>query len=244
MDWTWFHRFASPPHIYRVAGTLTPWFAWPAGLLIVSALYAGLFLAPPDYQQGEGFRMIYVHAPSAWLSVMIYGVMATAAAVGLIWRMKVAHAAAASCAAIGASFTFVSLVTGMLWGKPMWGTYWVWDPRLTAQLVLLILYLGYMALRSGIDDLGRADRASAVLAIIGVVNLPIIRYSVEWWNSIHQAPSVMKMERPSMPFDMLAPLLMMLLGFTLLFAAVMLVRLRAEVLRRERGATWVKEVVS
>ena len=244
MDWTWFHRFASPPHIYRVAGTLTPWFAWPAGLLIVSALYAGLFLAPPDYQQGEGFRMIYVHAPSAWLSVMIYGVMATAAAVGLIWRMKVAHAAAASCAAIGASFTLVSLVTGMLWGKPMWGTYWVWDPRLTAQLVLLFLYLGYMALRSGIDDLGRADRASAVLAIIGVVNLPIIRYSVEWWNSIHQAPSVMKMERPSMPFDMLAPLLMMLLGFTLLFAAVMLVRLRAEVLRRERGASWVKEVVS
>jgi heme exporter protein C len=244
MDWTWFHRLASPPHIYRVAGTLTPWFAWPAGLLIVSALYAGLFLAPPDYQQGEGFRMIYVHAPSAWLSVMIYGVMATAAAVGLIWRMKVAHAAAASCAAIGASFTFVSLVTGMLWGKPMWGTYWVWDPRLTAQLVLLILYLGYMALRSGIDDLGRADRASAVLAIIGVVNLPIIRYSVEWWNSIHQAPSVMKMERPSMPFDMLAPLLMMLLGFTLLFAAVMLVRMRAEVLRRERGASWVKEVVS
>ena len=244
MDWTWFHRFASSPHIYRVAGTLTPWFAWPAGLLIVSALYAGLFLAPPDYQQGEGFRMIYVHAPSAWLSVMIYGVMATAAAVGLIWRMKVAHAAAASCAAIGASFTFVSLVTGMLWGKPMWGTYWVWDPRLTAQLVLLFLYLGYMALRSGIDDLGRADRASAVLAIIGVVNLPIIRYSVEWWNSIHQAPSVMKMERPSMPFDMLAPLLMMLLGFTLMFAAVMLVRVRAEVLRRERGASWVKEVVS
>ena len=244
MDWTWFHRFASPPHIYRVAGTLTPWVAWPAGLLIVSALYAGLFLAPPDYQQGEGFRMIYVHAPSAWLSVMIYGVMATAAAVGLIWRMKVAHAAAASCAAIGASFTFVSLGTGMLWGKPMWGTYWVWDPRLTAQLVLLFLYLGYMALRSGIDDLGRADRASAVLAIIGVVNLPIIRYSVEWWNSIHQAPSVMKMERPSMPFDMLAPLLMMLLGFTLLFAALLLVRMRAEVLRRERGASWVKEVVS
>ena len=244
MDWTWFHRFASPPHIYRVAGTLTPWFAWPAGLLIVSALYAGLFLAPPDYQQGEGFRMIYVHAPSAWLSVMIYGVMATAAAVGLIWRMKVAHAAAASCAAIGASFTLVSLVTGMLCGKPMWGTYWVWDPRLTAQLVLLFLYLGYMALRSGIDDLGRADRASAVLAIIGVVNLPIIRYSVEWWNSIHQAPSVMKMERPSMPFDMLAPLLMMLLGFTLLFAALLLVRMRAEVLRRERGASWVKGVVS
>lgn len=244
MDWTWFHRLASPPHIYRVAGRLTPWFAWPAAVLMLAALYGGLFLAPPDYQQGEGFRMIYVHAPSAWLSVMIYAVMATAAAGGLIWRMKVAHAVAAGCAAIGASFTVVSLVTGMLWGKPMWGTYWVWDPRLTAQLVLLFLYLGYMALRAGIDDLGRADRASAVLAIVGVVNLPIIRYSVEWWNSIHQTPSVMKMARPSMPADMLVPLLMMLAGFTLFFAAVLLVRLRAEVLRRERGASWVKEAVS
>jgi heme exporter protein C len=243
MDWTWFHKFGSPPHVYRIAGRLLPWFAWPAGVLIVAALYAGLVLAPPDYQQGDGFRIIYVHAPSAWLSVMIYGVMASAAAVGLIWRMKVAHAVAASCAGIGAWFTAVSLATGMLWGKPMWGTYWVWDPRLTAQLILLLLYLGYMGLRSGIDDLGRADRASAVLAIVGVINIPIIRYSVDWWNSIHQAPSVMKMERPSMPFDMLAPLLMMLLGFTLYFAAVMLVRLRAEILRRERTASWVREAL-
>ena len=243
MDWTWFHKFGSPPHVYRIAGRLTPWFAWPAGLLIIGALFGGLVLAPPDYQQGEGFRIIYVHAPSAWLSVMIYGVMATAAAVGLIWRMKVAHAVAASCAGIGAWFTAVSLATGMLWGKPMWGTYWVWDPRLTAQLILLLLYLGYMGLRSGIDDLGRADRASAVLAIVGVINIPIIRFSVEWWNSIHRAPSVMKMDRPSMPFDMLAPLLMMLLGFTLYFAAVMLVRLRAEILRRERTASWIREVL-
>lgn len=243
MNWTWFHKLGSPPHVYRIAGRLTPWFAWPAGLLILAALYGGLVLAPPDYQQGEGFRMIYVHAPSAWLSVMIYGVMASAAAVGLIWRMKVAHAVAASCAGIGAWFTAVSLATGMLWGKPMWGTYWVWDPRLTAQLILLFLFFGYMGLRAGIDDLGRADRASAVLAIIGVINIPIIRYSVDWWNSIHQAPSVMKMERPSMPFDMLAPLLMMLLGFTLYFAAVMLVRLRAEILRRERTASWVREAL-
>ncbi|MFZ9709351.1 MAG: heme ABC transporter permease [Steroidobacteraceae bacterium] len=243
MNWTWFHRFGSPPHVYRLAAQLTPWFAWPAAALIVVSGYAGLVLAPADYQQGEGFRMIYVHAPSAWLSVMIYGVMATAAAIGLIWRMKVAHAVAASCAGVGLWFTAVSLVTGMLWGKPMWGTYWVWDPRLTAQLVLLFLYFGYLALRSGIEDLGRADRASAVLALIGVVNLPIIRYSVEWWNSIHQAPSVMKMGRPSMPSDMLAPLLGMLLGFTLYFAAVLLVRLRAEILRRERTASWVREAL-
>jgi len=244
MDWTWFHRLASPPYIYRLAATLTPWFAWPAGLLIAAGLYGGLVLAPPDYQQGDGFRIIYVHAPSAWLSLMIYTAMATAAAVGLIWRMKVAHAAAASCAGIGAWFTVVSLVTGMLWGKPMWGTYWVWDPRLTAQLILLFLYLGYMGLRSGIEDTARADRASAVLAIVGVVNIPIIRFSVEWWNSIHQTPSVMKMDRPSMPAEMLIPLLTMLVGFTLFFAAIMLVRLRAEILRRERSASWAREVVA
>ena len=244
MGWAWFHRFGSPPHLYRLAGTLTPWFAWPAAMLIVAALYLGLFVAPPDYQQGDGFRIIYVHAPSAWLAVMIYAVMAIAAAVGLIWRMKVAHAVAASCAGIGAGFTAVSLVTGMLWGKPMWGTYWVWDPRLTAQLVLLFLFLGYMGLRSGIDDIGRADRASAVLAIVGVINLPIIRYSVEWWNSIHQAPSVMKMDQPSMPMEMLTPLLMMLVGFSLYFGAVLLVRVRAEILRRERSASWIREVLS
>jgi heme exporter protein C len=241
MDWTWFHKFGSPPHVYRLAGLLTPWFAWPAALLILGALYGGLVLAPPDYQQGDGFRIIYVHAPSAWLAGMIYAVMATSAGVGLIWRMKVAHAVAASCAGVGAWFTVVSLLTGMLWGKPMWGTYWVWDPRLTAQLILLFLYLGFMGLRASIDDVSRADRASAVLALVGVVNLPIIRYSVEWWNSIHQAPSVMKMDRPSMPFDMLAPLLAMLLGFSLYFGAVLLIRLRAEILRRERNASWIRE---
>ena len=244
MDWTWFHRLASPPHVYRLAARLTPWFAWPAGVLIAAGLYGGLVLAPPDYQQGDGFRIIYVHAPSAWLSLMIYSVMASAAAVGLIWRMKVAHAVAASCATVGAWFTVVSLVTGMLWGKPMWGAYWAWDPRLTAQLILLFLYLGYMGLRSSIEDTSRADRASAVLAIVGVVNVPIIRFSVDWWNSIHQTPSVMKMDRPSMPADMLVPLLIMLAGFTLYFVAVLLVRLRAEILRRERSASWVREVVA
>ena len=244
MDWTWFHRLASPPHVYRIAGTLTPWFAWPAGVLIALALYGGLVYAPPDYQQGDGFRIIYVHAPAAWLSLMIYSTMAGAAAIGLIWRMKVAHAVAASCAAIGAWFTVASLITGMLWGKPMWGTYWVWDPRLTAQLILLFLYLGYMGLRAGIEDTARADKASAVLAIVGIVNVPIIRFSVDWWNSIHQAPSVMKLDRPSMPADMLIPLLLMLLGFTLYFFAVLLVRLRAEILRRERTANWIREALS
>jgi len=243
MDFTWFHRLGSPPYIYRLSERLAPWFGWSAAVLIASGLYGGLLLAPPDYQQGEGFRIIYVHAPSAWLSLMVYSCMATAAAVGLIWRMKVAHAVAASCAGVGAAFTAVSLITGMLWGKPMWGTYWVWDPRLTAQLILLFLYLGYMGLRAGIDDTARADKASAVLAIVGIVNVPIIKFSVEWWNSIHQAPSVMKMARASMPVEMLVPLLTMMLGFTLYFVAVLLVRLRAEILRRERTAKWVREAV-
>ena len=239
MNWVWFHKLGSPPHFYRLAGKMLPWFAWPALLLCVGGTYGGLVLAPADYQQGDGFRILYVHAPAAWLSVMVYSAMAVYAAVGLIWRINVAHALAASCAAIGASFTVVALVTGSLWGRPMWGTYWEWDPRLTSELVLLFLYLGYMGLRSAIDDTARADRASAVLAIVGAVNVPIIHYSVTWWNSLHQAPSVMKFGKPTMPASMLVPLLMMLLGFTLYFAAIMLVRSRGEVLRRERNAHWI-----
>lgn len=244
MNWTWFHRLGSPPHVYRIAGTLMPWLSWPAGILILAALYGGLVLAPADYQQGDGFRIIYVHAPSAWLSLMIYTTLAVSAGVGLIWRMKVAHAVAASCAPIGAWFTVATLGTGMLWGKPMWGTYWAWDPRLTAELVLLFLYLGYMGLRAGIEDRDRADRASAVLAIVGVINVPIIKYSVEWWNSIHQSASVMKLGKPTITLEMLVPLLMMFVGFTLYFFAVMLLRLRAEVLRRERSARWIEEVAT
>jgi heme exporter protein C len=244
MAWTWFHRLGSPPHIYSLAARLTPWFAWPAALLIIGGLYGGLVIARPDYQQGEGYRIIYVHAPSAWMSLMVYTTMAISAAVGLIWRIKVAHAVAASCAVIGASFTFVALATGSLWGAPMWGTYWEWDPRLVSELILLFLFLGYMALRGAIDDVQRADRASAVLAIVGVVNVPIIHYSVEWWNSLHQTASVMKLSKPTMPADMLIPLLMMFLGFTLLFVALLLTRLRAEVLSRERSAAWIREVVN
>jgi heme exporter protein C len=244
MTWTWFHRLASPPHVYALAARLTPWFAWSAGVCIGVALYGALLLAPPDYQQGDGVRIMYVHVPSAWMSLMVYTTMASAAAVGLIWRMKVAHAAAASCAPIGASFTVAALVTGSLWGKPMWGTYWEWDPRLTSELILLFLYLGYMGLRAAIDDPQRADRASAVLAIVGIVNVPIIHYSVVWWNSLHQAPSVMRLAKPALPLSMLAPLLLMLLGFTLFFVAVLLVRLRGEVLNRERTASWIREVVS
>jgi heme exporter protein C len=244
MAWTWFHRLGSPPYIYGLATRLTPWFAWTAGLLIAGGLYGGLVLAPPDYQQGDDFRIMYVHVPTAWMSLMVYTIMAISAGVGLIWRIKVAHAVAASCAPIGASFTFAALVTGSLWGVRMWGTYWEWDPRLTSELILFFLYLGYMALRSAMDDAQRADRASAVLAVVGVVNVPIIHYSVLWWNSLHQAPSVMALAKPTMPPSMLVPLLVSTLGFTLLFYALLLLRLRAEILNRERTASWIREAVA
>lgn len=240
MNWTWFHKLASPPHAYRIAGRLTPWFGWPAFLLITIGLFGGLVLAPADYQQGDAFRIVYVHAPSAWLSMFVYGTMAVAAAIGLIWRIKLAHAVAAASAPIGASFTFLALVTGSIWGQPMWGTWWVWDARLTSELLLLFLYAGVMALRASIDDRDRADRASALLAIVGVVNLPIIHYSVYWWNTLHQASTLTKFGKPSMAGEMLWPLLTMLLGFTLYFGAVLLVRLQGEILQRERDASWLR----
>jgi heme exporter protein C len=243
MAWTWFHRLGSPPYIYGLATRLTPWFGWPATLLILGGLYGGLIVAPADYQQGDGFRIIYVHVPTAYLSMMIYMTMGVSAAVGLIWRMKVAHAVAASCAPVGASITLCALVTGSLWGEPMWGTYWVWDPRLTSELILLFLYLGYMGLRSAMEDVQRADRASAVLAIVGIVNLPIIHFSVVWWNSLHQASSLLRPGGPAIKGAMLIPLLMMILGFTLFFGWILLIRLRGEVLSRERSASWIREAV-
>ncbi len=241
--WTWFHRLGSPPHVYAFAQRWTKWFGGAAALAMLVALYGGLVVAPPDYQQKDAFRMVYVHAPAAWLSLMIYTTMAVAAAVGLVWRMKVAHAAAAACAPVGAWFTVVALGSGMLWGKPMWGAYWVWDPRLTSELILLFLYLGYMGLRAGIEDPSKADKASGVLAVVGVVNVPIIKFSVEWWNSLHQTPTVMQMGKPKMDGDMLWPLLLMFVAFALYFVAVLLTRLRAELLRRERNASWIRQVV-
>src|SRR5688572_21617754 len=240
MNWTWFHRFASSPHAYGMARRMAPWFGWPAGALILAGMYGGLILAPPDYQQGDAFRIVYVHAPSAWLSMLVYGTMAAAAAIGLVWPIKLAHAVAAAAAPVGASFTVLALATGAIWGKPMWGTWWVWDARLTSELILLFLYAGVIALRASIDDRDRADRAAAVLAIVGVVNLPVIHYSVYWWNTLHQPATLTKFGKPSMAGEMLWPLLAMLAGFTLYFGAVLLVRLRAEILRRERDAAWLK----
>ncbi len=241
--WTWFHKLASPPHFYRIAGALLPWISWAALLLLGAGLIGGLVLAPADYQQGDGFRIIYVHVPAAWLSLFAYSMMATAAGIGLVWRIKLAHAVAASCAVPGASFTFLALATGSIWGKPMWGTWWEWDARLTSELILLFLFVGYIALRNAFDDIGKADRASAVLAIVGIVNVPIIHYSVNWWNTLHQGATVTKLSSPSITFDMLWPLLVMALGSTLYFMALVFVRTRAEILDRERNARWLQKVL-
>jgi heme exporter protein C len=241
--WELIHKFGSPPHFWRMSETMVPWFAVIAFVLIGVGTVGGLWIAPPDYQQLDAFRIIYFHVPSAWLSQFGYVLMATAAAVGLVWRIKLAHAVAAACAPIGASFTAVALATGSIWGKPMWGTWWVWDARLTSTLVLLFLYFGYMALRAAIDDENRADRASALLAIIGVINIPIIKYSVEWWNTLHQPATISKLGKPAIEASMLVPLLVMWLGFTFFFFAVLMVRTRAEILSRERNKKWLRNVI-
>jgi heme exporter protein C len=242
--WTFLHKLSSPPYFYGLAAQMIPWFAGAGLLLIAYGAVAGLFFAPPDYQQGDAFRIIYVHVPAAYLSMLAYIVMAAAAGIGLIWRMKLAHAVAAATAPLGAWFTFLALATGSIWGRPMWGTWWEWgDPRLTSELILLFLYFGYMALRAAIDDPTRADRASAVLALVGAVNVPIIHFSVEWWSSLHQGPTLVREGGPAIEPAMMWPLLAMILGFSLLFGALLLGRVRTEVLFRERRARWVRKLV-
>jgi heme exporter protein C len=242
--WTWFYKLASPPHVYALAARLAPWFLWLSVLAIGYGVIDGLAFAPPDYQQGDAFRIIYVHAPGAWMSTFVYTLMAVAGAIGLIWRIKMGHIVAAACAPIGTSFTVLAWVTGSLWGKPMWGTFWAWDPRLTSELILLFLYFGAMSLRSAFEDGAQGDRAAALLAVVGVVNVPIIHYSVVWWNSLHQGATVAKFGKPAMDVSMLWPLLSNLLGFMLFFGAVLCIRLQGEILNRERQAMWVKRVVN
>ncbi|MGH8194141.1 MAG: heme ABC transporter permease [Woeseiaceae bacterium] len=242
--WIFLHKLASPPHFYAQAAKLIPWFASCGLLAIGYGSIAGLFWAPPDYQQGDAFRIIYVHVPSAYLSMLAYIIMAVAAGIGLIWRMKLSYAVAAAVAPLGAWFTFLALLTGSIWGRPMWGTWWEWgDPRLTSELILLFLYLGFMALRSAIDDTAKADRAGAVLAMVGAVNVPIIHFSVEWWSSLHQGPTLVRAGGPAITGSMLYPLLAMIAGFTLLFTALLLARVRSEVLVREGRAHWVQKLM-
>jgi heme exporter protein C len=203
-----------------------------------------MFLAPEDYQQGDAFRIIYVHVPAAYLSMMAYMIMAVGGGIGLIWRIKLAHSVGAAAAPLGAAFTLLALLTGSIWGRPMWGTWWEWgDPRLTSELILLFLYFGYMALRSAIDDTAKADKACAVLAMVGVINVVVVHYSVEWWSSLHQGQTLLRKDGPAMDPEMLYPLLAMILGFTLIFGALLLRRVRTEVLYRERRTRWVREMI-
>lgn len=241
--WTWFHRLASPPYFYRLAGRLAPWFGWVAVFGLAAGLYGGLWLSPPDYQQGDGFRIIYIHVPSAYLSMMCYALMTGASAVGLVWRMKLAHAVAAAAAPLGASFTFLALVTGSLWGKPMWGAWWVWDGRLTSELVLLFLYFGFMALSQAFEDRRSGDRAGAVLALVGVVNLPIIHYSVVWWSTLHQGSTIFVGRGSDISASMLIPLLIMIAAFTCYFTASLLKRIQLEILEREGEAGWIRDML-
>ena len=227
-----FYRLASPNYFYQQSGRLLPWLAAVTLVLFLTGLVWGLAFAPADYQQGNGFRIMYVHVPAAVFSMSVYVAMAVAGGIGLIWRLKVAAMVARSCAPIGAAFTFLALVTGSLWGKPMWGAWWVWDARLTSELILLFLYLGYMALQEAIEERDTADRASAVLALVGLINIPIIHYSVEWWYTLHQGATILKLGKPSIAPAMLWPLLVMLAAYGLLALLVVLLRTRNEVLER------------
>lgn len=237
--WTWFHRLASPPTFYRLADRYSPWLAVLSLLLIGYGLVGGLWLAPPDYQQGDAFRIIYVHVPAAWLSLSGYVAMAAAAAVAIIWRIKLAECVVVAIAPVGASFTALALITGMLWGKPMWGKYWVWDARLTSELVLLFLYLGVLGLNRAFEDPRAGARACGLLALVGVVNVPIVHYSVEWWNSLHQGSTVSRIGKPAIATSMLWPLLSMTFGCMAFFGWAVLRRVQNDVLLRERRSTWV-----
>ena len=243
--WRWFHQLASPPYMYRFAGRAAPWVAGSACILLTAGAYGGLVLSPPDYLQGDAFRIIYVHVPSAYISMLAYVVMAGAAAIGYIWRIKLAHGLAVSVAPLGAWFTALALITGGIWGRPTWGTYWEWgDARLMFELLLLFLYIGYMVLRMSFDDREKADRVSALLAVVGVVNVPIVHYSVQWWTTLHQGPTLIRPGGPSITLDMLVPLLIMIAGFTLFFAWLLCKRVQGEILRRQNRARWVRRLAT
>ncbi len=237
----WF-KFSSPATFYPLAGRMIPWFTAAAVLLIGVGLYMSFFVAPTDYKQGEGYRIIFVHVPAAWMSMLIYVVMAGWAGLGLVFNTRVSAMMATALAPTGAMFTFLALWTGAFWGKPMWGAWWVWDARLTSELILFFLYIGFIALQSAIDDPRRSDRAGAILALVGVVNIPIIYYSVKWWNTLHQGASVGLGSGSSMGEVMLVTMLIMTFGFWAYAIAVALMRVRCIILEREREATWVTEL--
>ena len=240
--WKWLHPYAKPETQYHLCGKLNPIFAVLSLLLLAVGILWGLAFAPADYQQGNSFRIMYVHVPAAIWSMGVYGSMAVAALVALVWQIKQAHLAVIAMAPVGAVLTFLALVTGAIWGKPMWGAYWVWDARLTAELILFFLYLGVLALYSAFQDNQVGSKAASVLCLVGVINLPIIHFSVEWWNTLHQGASITKFEKPSIATPMLIPLILSIFGFLFLSLWFSLLRYRTELLRSERKRPWVKEL--
>lgn len=239
----WFHKTGSPEYFYRLSGKLIPWFAVGCVLLLGWGLYAGLVVAPADYQQGDSYRIIFIHVPSAWMSLFVYIAMTASGIVGLIWRIKVAEIIAMASAPIGAAFTAITLVTGALWGKPMWGAYWVWDARLTSELILLFLYLGVIGLYQAVEDRRRAARAASLLAVVGLVNIPIIHFSVEWWNTLHQGQTVKLVGESAIHPSMLTPLLVMAVATKLYYAMNVLQRARTMLLEQEARKAWAQRVV-
>ena len=226
---------ANPARFTRISARALSWCGWTAGTTLCVGLFWSLVLAPPDYQQGDTVRIMFIHVPAAWMALNIYLFVAVASAVALVWRHPLAEVAARASAPIGAAFTFVCLATGSLWGRPMWGTWWVWDARLTSVLILFFLYLGYIALVNAFDDPSRGGKAGSILALVGVVNLPIIKFSVDWWNTLHQPASVMRIGGPRIDISMLVPLLIMTAGFSLFFLALLMLRMRTVLNERKAG---------
>lgn len=242
MNFIWWHKLSSPKYFYRLSAILLPWLSILFLLSMAYGLIGGLYLAPPDYQQGDAFRIIYVHVPSAMMSMMIYTFMAVAALVAYVWQIKMADMAIKVAAPLGAMFTFLALVTGAIWGKPMWGTWWVWDARLTSELILLFIYFGLIGLESAISDKNMAAKAVRMMTLIGFVNIPIIHYSVNWWQTLHQGDTLNLFGHSLIAPSMLHPLLAMMFAFTLYFSIMMMLGLRSEILHREKNANWLREL--
>jgi heme exporter protein C len=236
------YKYASPSMFYPVAGKIIPWFAIPSAILFAAGLYWGFFIAPTDFQQGDAYRIIFIHVPAAWMGMFLYLVMAFYAGIGWAFNARLSYMMATAIAPTGALFTLISLVTGALWGKPTWGTYWVWDARMTSTLILLFLYIGFISLQAAIDDSRRADRAGAILALVGVINVPIIYYSVQWWNTLHQGATIRLLGKPTIAAPMLTAMLIMLGACWLYSVAVVLIRLRCIILEREQNVSRLAEV--
>jgi heme exporter protein C len=241
----WFNqRFLAPKTFYATSSKILPWLSIAFVLSFSYGMIGGLFFAPADYQQGDGFRIMYVHVPSAFTAMAVYLIMAVSGLLTLVFRLKIAAICMTASARIGIWFTFLALATGSIWGKPMWGTWWIWDARLTSMLILFFLYTGFLALQSVLTDQDSRDRAGAILALVGVINLPIIHYSVIWWNTLHQGPSLSRFAKPAIAPEMLYPLLAMIAAFFLFYAVILLLRMRNDILLRDIKSLWVKEVLT